>query len=630
MESKTAPGYFALGTMQAPNGQLIDMTADFLDNGYWGHDHDGKVDVEKRVRSIPVGAKVALKSSFVVGKKGHKVGMLRVKGLGTVTHNPGDGMRVTVQWNPDFKAFELPVGYRHTISRVNKPENIDAIFHGQPLPDRSGITANSKGLGDDSNDSKTDVVVHPLNQILYGPPGTGKTHATMAWAIALLEGRDFDEVVEEYEDKRPELLELVDDYRQRGQVEFVTFHQSFSYEDFVEGIKPLPTKTGQLNYAVEDGVFKRLAREASKVWHAKQAGKPDLIPLSTETSFDESYEAFLNSLREQTQKGQRPRLHTRQGHPADVLKVDEDGTLTLEHANSAQMKHRIGREWIRGIYAKYDRAEDIQQVYRELRLLGGPNVSLQWAIFKGLKDFETAHQPSVVDVEAVDAAPKSNVPQEAPRYVLIVDEINRGNVSNIFGELITLLEEDKRVGGDNELTLTLPYSKTGFKVPPNLYLLGTMNTADRSVEALDTALRRRFAFVETMPQADLLDPLGEPGDAEHLDLSSLLRVMNERLEYLLDRDHQLGHAWLLEVADLADLRRVFRNKIIPQLQEYFHGNWGRIGQVIGQAFVQAKTSTAGLMPGFDDEIGAEERTVYHIPLDADWPAQAFRAIYTPA
>ena len=128
MESKNAPGYFALGTMQAPHGQLVDMTTDFLAKGYWGHDHDGKVDVEKRVRSIPVGAKVALKSSFVVGKKGHKVGMLRVKGLGTVTHNPGDGMRVSVQWHSDFKAFELPVGYRHTISRVNKPENIDAIF----------------------------------------------------------------------------------------------------------------------------------------------------------------------------------------------------------------------------------------------------------------------------------------------------------------------------------------------------------------------------------------------------------------------------------------------------------------------------------------------------------------------
>jgi 5-methylcytosine-specific restriction protein B len=139
-----------------------------------------------------------------------------------------------------------------------------------------------------------------------------------------------------------------------------------------------------------------------------------------------------------------------------------------------------------------------------------------------------------------------------------------------------------------------------------------MNTADRSVEALDTALRRRFAFVETMPQPELLGLPGEPNDAEHVNLSKLLEIMNERLEYLLDRDHQLDHAWLLNVADLTELRRVFRNKIIPQLQEYFHGNWGRIGQVLGQEFVHAKTSTAGLMPGFDDEIGTEERTVYHI------------------
>ncbi|TVT37865.1 hypothetical protein FNT36_22155 [Hymenobacter setariae] len=628
MEFQSVPGYFALGTMQAPNGKLLDMTADFLAKGYWSHDHSGKVDVEKRVRGMPVGARVALKSSFVSGKKGQKVGMVRIKGLGTVTQNPKDGMQVQVKWDPDFKPFELPVGYRHTISQVNKPENLQAIFYGKPLPEKAG---NITPKAESGSAEKQIVIVHPLNQILYGPPGTGKTHATMAWAVALLEGREFQEVADEYDDKRSELLALVDDYRQRGQVEFVTFHQSFSYEDFVEGIKPEPAKNGQLSYAVVDGVFKRLTREARQVWQATQVGQPDVAPLAVEASFDESYDAFLEALRQQVQQGQRPRLHTRQGHPADVLKVDADGTLTLEHVNSAQMKHRIGREWIRGIYAKYDRAEDIQQVYRELRLLGGPNVSLQWAIFKGLKDFEAAHQPAVADVEAAEAAPLSKVAQEAPRYVLIVDEINRGNVANIFGELITLLEEDKRVDGENELTLTLPYSKAGFKVPPNLYLLGTMNTADRSVEALDTALRRRFAFVETMPQPELLDPLGEPTDAEHVDLSSLLRVINERLEYLLDRDHQLGHAWLLDVADLVDLRRIFRNKIIPQLQEYFHGNWGRIGQVLGQAFVQAKTSSAGLMPGFDDETGsAEDRTVYHIPLDKEWSAKAFRDIYQTA
>ncbi|GAB2778011.1 5-methylcytosine-specific restriction protein B [Hymenobacter luteus] len=616
------PVYFALGTMQAPNGQLVDMTADFLAKGYWSHDHDGKVDVEKRVRSIPVGAMVALKSSFVSGKKGHKVGMLRIKGLGTVTHNPGDGMRVEVQWQPDVKPFELPVGYRHTISRVNSSENVQAIFHGKPLPVKNQQTTVTP------DKPQTEEIVHPLNQILYGPPGTGKTHATMAWTIALLEGREFAEVVDAYDDKRQELLALVDDYRQRGQVEFVTFHQSFSYEDFVEGIKPEPASNGQLNYAVADGVFKRLAREARKIWQAQQDGKADSAPLVAEDTFDESYAAYLDSLSQQLQKGQRPRLNTRQGHPADVLKVDADGTLILEHVNSAQMKHRIGREWIRGIYAKYDQPDDIQQVYRELRLLGGPNVSLQWAIFKGLKDFEAARRPATPNAEAAEIAPLSKLAGEAPRYVLIVDEINRGNVANIFGELITLLEEDKRVGGENELTLTLPYSKTGFKVPPNLYLLGTMNTADRSVEALDTALRRRFGFVEMLPQPELLDPLGEPTDAQHLDLSKLLRVINERLEYLLDRDHQLGHAWLLEVTDLDDLRRVFRNKVIPQLQEYFHGRWGRIGQVLGADFVEVKTSTVQLMPGFDDDLdGGEERSVYHIPLDKDWSEEAFRRIY---
>jgi 5-methylcytosine-specific restriction protein B len=153
-------------------------------------------------------------------------------------------------------------------------------------------------------------------------------------------------------------------------------------------------------------------------------------------------------------------------------------------------------------------------------------------------------------------------------------------VSAVFGELITLIEHDKRIGGDNELTVTLPYSKDKFGVPSNLYIIGTMNTADRSVEALDTALRRRFSFVEMLPDPSKLQ--GKIIDG--VDLKLLLETMNERIEVLVDRDHTIGHAFLINIKSIDELRNAFANKIIPLLQEYFYGNYRKMEMVIGSAF----------------------------------------------
>jgi hypothetical protein len=188
----------------------------------------------------------------------------------------------------------------------------------------------------------------------------------------------------------------------------------------------------------------------------------------------------------------------------------------------------------------------------------------------------------------------------ARHYAVFIDEINRGNVARIFGELITLLEEDKRLGGDNEVIVQLPYSKKRFGVPPNLHVIGTMNIADRSIEALDTALRRRFEFKELPPKADVL-AFDIEGDVEPDDM---LRAINLRLEKLYDRDHCIGHAYFEELRDdptLAGLRRVFRNKIIPLLQEYFFGDWGKIGLVLGKDFVRKRDNTSTPFAEFDHE-----------------------------
>ena len=208
-------------------------------------------------------------------------------------------------------------------------------------------------------------------------------------------------------------------------------------------------------------------------------------------------------------------------------------------------------------------------------------------------------------------------------YALFIDEINRGNVASIFGELITLIEDDKRIGAKNALTAKLPYSGDPFGVPNNLYIIGTMNTADRSVEALDTALRRRFVFVEIKPNKSLVPK--PPG--LNVDLPKLFEVINDRLETLLDHDHCIGHAYFMDVKDFSDLTRVFANKVIPLLREYFYGNPAKIGLVIGDRFISQKAETTKFAAGDWGLDGLDEKSVFHFTDQSAWKEEDFASIY---
>ena len=223
--------------------------------------------------------------------------------------------------------------------------------------------------------------------------------------------------------------------------------------------------------------------------------------------------------------------------------------------------------------------------------------------------------------------------RESKRFVLIIDEINRGNIAKIFGELITLMEDSRRLGAKDETTVILPYSGDEFGVPNNLYIIGTMNTADRSIQQLDTALRRRFTFVEMMPDPD--HPL-VPDNVATVNCRKMLRAMNERIALLMDREHQIGHTYLLEVKSIEDLADRFRNRIFPLLQEYFYDDWRRIDAVLGgNAFVRSDKAgdeySKQLLEKLLDLL--DEDQVIHERLPDDDPAwnaaEEYQRIYEP-
>ncbi len=424
-----------------------------------------------------------------------------------------------------------------------------------------------------SEDTQTEteanhIVQMNLNTILYGPPGTGKTYNTINTALEII-GENINGKT------RNEIKRLFDARMKEGQIIFTTFHQSMSYEDFIEGIKPQePLKEGQpISYKVVDGIFKQVCKSAETL---------------TSSTFELSYSKFLNDLKGMEQGLEIPlnkEIITVSAHPNGV-DLSIESTTYINSITKSGLKYVSDSQRFAGVWGLFYKA-----------------------IFKVLAE------------KYGYMAEKKEVNK---KYVLIIDEINRGNVSQIFGELITLIEDDKRLGKPEALETTLPYSKEKFGVPPNLYIIGTMNTADRSVEALDTALRRRFSFMEMMPDYTLE---GLEKEVAGFGLGTLLETINKRIEKLLDRDHQIGHSYFLGVQDEFDLMQVFRDKVIPLLQEYFYGNYERMGMVLGTGFVEKLSEDSVRFAKFPTEDHEySDKVIYRLkkaPLsDSDLFAEA--------
>ena len=376
-----------------------------------------------------------------------------MEGVRTAFTRAGESTISAFRNADDYKvSFELIDRWRDNSGAAPRPD---------PKPPSEDFDLQAEGSG----------MSFPLNTILFGPPGTGKTWEAVSHAMAIMDGKAPEELAQT--EARERVKARFAELREEERVEFVTFHQNYAYEDFIEGIGPVLDQD-DLRYEIRNGVFKRIASRARE-------------------------------------------------HPGK-------------------------------------------------------------------------------------------------RHVLIIDEINRGNIAKIFGELITLIEPSKRSGGEDEAEVTLPYSREPFSVPGNLYLVGTMNTADRGIALLDTALRRRFDFIEKMPDVRHVEE-----DIEGVDGQAMLKAMNERITVYLDREHQIGHTYLIGVRTIDRLAEVFQRSIVPLLQEYFYDDWAKIRLVLNEnPFIRERkigTSIRDVDP---------ERPVFELlPQDDDkWAdAESYRQIY---
>ena len=468
----------------------------------------------------------------------------------------------------------------------------------------------------------------PLNQILYGPPGTGKTYNTIDKALEILaEFKQIDSIPQ----TRQEQNAIFKQFKKQGQIAFITFHQSFSYEEFVEGIKPVVDDSSQnMTYKVKNGIFKKICEEAFKNY---EDSKKELKQLQNEHYTESLISAFIAKLENgdialecngwKFQKTFRNWTYKIWGSDNRWLLLKKEGRqkdLTISIA--AILKY----------YDEYKKKLNIKvpSPYNETHC----DNEFYTATFKKLKEFEDT------EYKKQDSKPMEKVPLKP--YILIIDEINRGNISKILGELITLIEPSKRIGNDEELRVTLPYSQETFGVPSNLYIIGTMNTADRSIALLDTALRRRFEFSEMMPDCEVLksiwlvkDTEGKRDKENYLQDTNLhigeygVREETEILFQILDREHTIGHAFFFEKAkffknnenvwyelSLNDLKTIFAKKIIPLLQEYFYEDYAKIDAVLNENEMIESKNMQDLGINLSDEFVESEKKIYKIvPLE---------------
>ncbi|EOY0128125.1 McrB family protein [Campylobacter jejuni] len=461
---------------------------------------------------------------------------------------------------------------------------------------------------------ESNMKIIPLNQILYGSPGTGKTYHTIDKALEIISKEEKIQIPSE--DDRINRKKIFDEYVKNGQIVFTTFHQSYGYEEFVEGIKPIidnDENSQEVKYDVKDGIFKELCDKSLKNYILSMQNE-------NEIDLDKLIFEFANYINQDfLNKGNEFPLENKVSIKKILLNFkDEYRSFSLGGSIKSPQSLTIDiikRDYLNFKNKKILSFKDIKPKYDSQSDYHG-NAIYYFMFYNKLKEFENIQNE------------KFKIKKEILKsYIIIIDEINRGNVSKIFGELITLIEPSKRIGEKEELKVTLPYSGEKFGVPKNVYIIGTMNTADRSITSLDTALRRRFEFIEMMPDVSKLSM-----DCEGINLQELLKAINTRIEYLLDREKTIGHAFFVSVENLEDLKKVFQNKIIPLLQEYFYNDYALINAVLNHngMIKEDKKDDKYLQKIKNLDSVNSERSIYNIASfdDKIWDKiEIYQAIY---
>lgn len=529
-EYKEKTKYFLVGAFWDASNPP-DQTERFMREGIWFNGYEDKF--QEEVKNVPVGSNIAIKAAFVREKT---KSVMTIKARGVVIENLQDGQTLKVDWEDDFIPFEVSFGgYMSTIKEVVKAEHIKSIWSPE-----INIVENTP-----ETDSFQIKQVHmnnfPLNQILYGPPGTGKTFELQNTHFknftiketALTREQYLESVVADLTWWQVISIAVLD--LGKTKVNDIVNHEFIKIKEKLSSSKTVrPTIWGQLqSHTVMECPFVNVSNRSEPLYFSK--------------SEDSQWTIDEKLLEDYYPEGKKILAISKNYKPSNDTLIKNYDFVTFHQSFSYE-------DFVEGIKPRLDEGET--EVAFEIKD----------GIFKKL-------------CIKAEADPKN-------KYAIFIDEINRGNVSAIFGELITLIEDDKRLGATNELKVKLPYSKRELGVPSNLYIIGTMNTADRSVEALDTALRRRFSFSEIMPNPELLEEIEFNG----FNLAEVLKTINERIEVLLDRDHTIGHSYFLKIrnGDVGSLKSVFKNNIFPLLQEYFYQDYEKIALILGEGFVRVK------------------------------------------
>lgn len=421
------------------------------------------------------------------------------------------------------------------------------------------------------------------NLILYGPPGTGKTYNSATYAVAICDNKSVDELTD-YDAVMARYNEL----KKAGRIAFTTFHQSYGYEEFIEGIKPVVDDSKQdVGYTIETGIFKQFCEDAKSAGHKTGDAAIDAGARIWKLTI---MNGDLNQVKQECFEENNVRM-------GFGMEADEARSFVEDVRIGDIILSFKTRKTIDGIAIVTDDASELQDKseYKTARPVKWLAKNIDEDI-TGINNGKLLHRmtfakvPNMKVKDIIDLAKKVNpglvnteIEENTQPYVFIIDEINRGNISKIFGELITLIENTKRAGMEEAASAILPYSGEEFSVPSNVYILGTMNTADRSIALMDTALRRRFQFIEMMPDSDVLRKI-HADKVEDLDVAAMLDKINERITFLYDREHTIGHAFftgLKDDASLVKLQSIFEKSVIPLLQEYFYEDYQKIQLVLG-------------------------------------------------